>query len=65
MFMRAKKPLKRITQKELERQARVREGLGKYAWIPTSSEEFAARKAQEIDLEEQVRNNRMPSRDNK
>ncbi|HEY3875813.1 MAG TPA: hypothetical protein VGM92_10070 [Candidatus Kapabacteria bacterium] len=56
----SKQPAKRITKAELERQVRVREGLGKYAWVPTSSDQFAARKEQEIELEEHVNNNRLP-----
>jgi excisionase family DNA binding protein len=34
-----------------ERPARVDALMGKYAWVPTSSEEFARRKREEIDLE--------------
>jgi len=34
-----------------ERAARVDALMGKYAWVPISSEEFAWRKQEEIDLE--------------
>jgi excisionase family DNA binding protein len=34
-----------------EHAARVDALMGKYAWVPTSSEEFARRKQEEIDLE--------------
>ena len=45
-------PGKRITSRALlERAARVERILGKYAWIPTSSEEFLKRKHEELDCE--------------
>jgi excisionase family DNA binding protein len=38
-----------------ERAARVDALMGEYAWVPTSSEEFARRKQEEIDLENRRR----------
>ena len=45
----------KTTKEEAERQARVRELRGKYAFTKNSSEEFARRKAEEIEFEENMR----------
>lgn len=73
-----KSPSHRVPKKGIERQRRVRKGLGTYAATPqskserrafieslcgkyagsnNSSEDFARRKGEEIELEEHVRKN--------
>jgi len=52
MHMKPKRPKKLTAKEEAERLAAIRGGLGKYAWVPTSSDDFARRKQQEIELEE-------------
>jgi hypothetical protein len=52
MEIRATKEKSRRAKEEAERQARVRELRGKYAFTKNSSEEFARRKADEIEAEE-------------
>jgi hypothetical protein len=51
MHVRVTKPRQRTTKEEAERKARVRELRGKYAFTKNSSEEFARRKAEEIEFE--------------
>ena len=52
MHVRVTEPRQRTAKEEAERQARVRELRGKYAFTKNSSEEFARRKAEEIEFEE-------------
>ena len=56
--MKARKQKKRTPKEEAERQALVKLLGGKYASSKSSSEEFALRKAEEIELEEYFRRNR-------
>lgn len=48
----------RTAKEEAERQTRVRALRGKYAFTKNSSEEFARRKAEEIEAEEKDRKSR-------
>ena len=57
MHMRPHKSKKRTAKEEAERKAFVRELGGKYAFTKTSSEEFASRKLEEIEIEERNRRN--------
>ena len=52
------RPTKRSPNEEAERQALIRKLRGKYAFTKSSSEEFARKKQEEIELEEHARNNR-------
>jgi hypothetical protein len=54
MEARAAKEKVRTAKEEAERQAHVRELRGKYAFTKNSSEEFARRKAEEIESEERT-----------
>ena len=54
MEARATKEKVRTAKEEAERQARVRSLRGKYAFTKNSSEEFARRKAEEIEAEERT-----------
>jgi hypothetical protein len=54
MEARATKEKARTAKEEAERQARVRELRGKYAFTKNSSEEFSRRKADEIEAEERT-----------
>ena len=49
--------VRRSSTPEAVRQANVRAGFGKYAFVPTSSEEFSRRKVEEIELEEHTKRN--------
>ena len=52
MEARATREKVRTAKEEAERQSRVRELRGKYAFTKNSSEEFARRKAEEIEFED-------------
>jgi hypothetical protein len=55
MHVRVPKTRLRTSKEEVARQAHVRELRGKYAFTKNSSEEFARRKAEEIEFEENIR----------